>query len=303
MNAGATPIMFAAFAVVSTATCAAMIVLRDLFGKGNDDADSQRPVIEYAPAVQYDHPVDRRVATLLEEAGSSVGIGAAAGIILCSGAVAAAAALFALDSFLVAAAATVLGAFVPVLFWSWRRSRRLAHMRRTAPGALEMIADCVRSGRNLEQSLAATADDTEGPLAAELRYAASQLRLGHRPVAVMERLARRAPLAEFRIFTAAVLTHQSTGGALAILADRLASAAQDRLAFQEHLASTTSGSRFSAFGLIGGSLFGVVMLHFMRPEYQQTFFTHPWGPSVLAASAVLFGLGLAWMAAILHVRY
>ena len=74
--------------------------------------------------------------------------------------------------------------------------------------------------------------------------------MGQSPVAVMDRLSRRIPLPEFRLFATAVLVHRQTGGNLAQLTARLAVSARDRQEWRRHLAAQTVTGRYSALGLV-----------------------------------------------------
>ncbi len=126
------------------------------------------------------------------------------------------------DNFGAAIAAALVG-FWPPLFWvMWVRNRRIAAMETLLPGALEQLADCLHSGQTLEQAAELMTVQTASPLKEEFGHCVQLLKMGQSPVGVMDRLSRRIPLPEFRLFATAVLVHRQTGGNLAQLTARLA---------------------------------------------------------------------------------
>jgi tight adherence protein B len=198
---------------------------------------------------------------------------------------------------------TLIGAAMPLAFWKYQAWRRIRHMRKQLPGILQLFADAVRSGLSLERATALAAQESKGPLQAEFEWCAAQLELGHSPIRVMERMAQRIPIPEFRIFATAALVHRRTGGDLANLADRLARSARERTEFYGHLKAVTAGSRLSVLGLTIGVFVAVGLLGLTRPEYIQQFLNHPSGLTLLAIAAGLQIVGLVWVWRILQVRY
>jgi len=208
-----------------------------------------------------------------------------------------------LDSFTAAACGTVVGAALPLLWWNVQRALRYRAMQRVLPETLEMLADEVRSGQSLEQAAGLVAVQAPQPIREEFGYCVSQLRLGHSPVAVLQRMSRRIPIPEFKIFTTAVLVHRQTGGNLALLAQRLAGSARDRSELHGHVRAVTAGSRLSVLGLTVGTVIAMGVLASLRPEYLQSFVSHPAGPALLGIAAVLQMLGILWVWRIVRVHF
>lgn len=246
---------------------------------------------------------DRWFYELLEAAGSDLDRSTASLIPAAGAVIGAAIPIVFFDDLLLAIAGTSIGALLPLAWWKFRAWRRLVAMRKELPAVLELFADAVRSGLSLERAASLAAEESKGPLQGEFRWCAAQLNLGHAPQRVMERMAYRIPLPEFRIFATAVLVHRRTGGDLASLADRLARSAHERTEFRGHLKAVTAGSRLSVFGLTVGILAAVTVLGLTRPDYMQQFFIHPRGLSLLAIAGGLQLVGLLWVWRILQVRY
>jgi tight adherence protein B len=171
------------------------------------------------------------------------------------------------------------------------------------PETLQIVADAVRAGHTMEEACQFVAREVSGPLKDEFAQAHSQFQLGHAPIAIMDRMARRIPLSEFRIFATAVMVHRRAGGNLSQLTERLSHTARDRQEVRGHLMAVSAGSRLSAFGMVIGSAIGLTVLSYLEPEYLKIFFTHRLGPTLLTIAATLQVVGLVWVLRVLKVNY
>ncbi len=200
-------------------------------------------------------------------------------------------------------AAALVGFWPPLVWIRWVRGRRIRAMERLMPGALDQMADCLHGGQTLEQAAESVSMQTASPLKEEFGHCVQLLKMGQSPVAVMDRLSRRIPLPEFRLFATAVLVHRQTGGNLAQLTARLAVSARDRQEWRRHLGAQTVTGRYSALGLVACGIVGMTVLGMNRPEYTSFFFTHPRGPGFLAAAVVLLIVGTIWISRVIRVNY
>lgn len=246
---------------------------------------------------------DRTFYQLLLDAGSEMSPAAAMAVIGGMGLVAGAVAMVATEQPLVGFLAGMCGMALPVVFWMIFRARRLAAMRRLMPDALDQMADALYGGLTLDQAAEMVSLQTPKPLKREFAYCVSLLEMGQAPAAVMDRMARRVPVPEFRLFATAVQVHRMTGGNLAQLTTRLAASARDRLEWDRHLGSQTVTGRMSAIGMVLCGVIGFLVLSFMRPQYTEFFLTGVTGPRLLFLSFALAVLGGIWVARVVRIRY
>jgi tight adherence protein B len=294
-------VVVAAFLASTVAMLAVGLVVRDMTRRPVDPHARRRlEVIPYEP--EYGS-IDRMFVRLIEESGLSLSVAAAMLIVVACGLIGGGIPLVVFDNFLGAALGLALGMVLPLAVISLIRWRRVGIMRKHMPETLQIVADAIRAGHTLEESCQFVAREVTGPLKDEFGHAHSQFQLGHAPVAVMDRLARRIPLSEFRIFATAVMVHRRAGGNLAQLTERLSHTARDRQEIRGHLMAVSAGSRLSAFGMIIGSAVGLAVLSWMEPEYLKIFFTHRLGPTLLAIAGTLQFIGVIWVWRVLKVRY
>jgi len=247
--------------------------------------------------------LDEAFLRLLEQSGSRLTPGAAAMLVVACSLLGGGVPFLLSENLLATAAGMLGGGIVPFLGWAFRRWRRLRAMQKRLPEALDVVADVIHSGRTLEQAIQQAAIDMTGPLAEEFSAAFTQMELGHSGPAVMERLARRIPLAEFRGFAVAVLIHRRTGGNLAELSQRLARAARDRQEFYGHLSAVSAGNRLSVVAMLIGSALAVLALGALQPNYYGKFFHHAWGVPLTGLAIGLHLVGIYWVFRILKVRF
>lgn len=297
------------FAAASLVSLAAGLTYRDLVGAARERIDRRLGVERDAGDFVSPHQrlamgrFDRWFYELVEDSGSRLGHATAVSLVAGTAIVGCATPLLLLESLLAAAIGLILGAALPVVWWMARRARRTAQMRRHLPQTLEMLADAVRSGQNLEQAAAMVGAQGPAPLNREFADCAAQLRLGQAPAAVLERMSRRIALPEFRLFAMAAVVHRQTGGNLPALVHRLAESARERQQFFGHLRAVTAGSRLSAIGLVVASLAALGLLSYIQPEYLEMFTTHRWGLSLLTSAGVLQLVGIVWASRIMKVDF
>ncbi len=288
----------ATFATVSVTLAAIGMFLRDLFG--NRVEPKRR--LEFA-AEEPAGELNRKFFHLVEESGTALDMNSALAVVMGGAIVGAGIPLVLLESLLGAAIGMVLGAVLPIVYLCVIRWWRLRAMQKVLPQALQAVADSVRSGQTLAETMDLVSKEIKGPLGDEFRYGYSQLELGHTPIAVMNRMVRRIPLAEFRIFATAVVVHRRAGGNLSLLTERMSHAARDRQDVRGHMMAVTSGSRLSAVGMVAGSIIAVGLITWLEPDYIQPFLTHRSGPYLIAAAIGLQLVGILWVWRILKTNY
>jgi len=284
-------VMSVTFASVATALGAIGLFLRDLLTK---PAAAKRQRLAFAPE-EPAGDLNRGFFALVEESGTTMDMGTALAMVIGGAIVGLAVPLVFFENLLGAAGGMVLGAAIPVGYLMVIRFFRIGKMRKQLPQALQAVADSVRSGQSLSEACQLVSQEIKGPLGQEFAFAHSQLELGHAPIAVMNRMVRRVPLSEFRVFATAVVVHRRAGGNLSLLTERMSKAAHDRHDTRNHMLAVTAGSRLSAVGMVLAGIIALFVLGWLEPEYITTFLKHPKGPWLLAASVLLQVIGGIWV--------
>ena len=124
---------------------------------------------------------DRSFSNLVRDAGLTLDVNTALALIVGVGVICGAAGFVALENSLAVAFGFGVGVLLPLTVFVIMRWRRLAVLRGSLPEALQVVADSVRSGRNLEQAAEMVASELEGPISEEFNASASRLKLGNSP--------------------------------------------------------------------------------------------------------------------------
>lgn len=285
-----------AFASVTMLLAAVGMFLRDLLAP---PPVAERPRLALAPE-EPAGTINRAFFRLVEESGSLLDLATWLAIVIGGAIVGCGLPLVLSEHLLLAAVGMVLGAALPVVYLLVVRWWRLGGMRKQLPYALQAVADAVRGGQTLSEACDLVSREIKGPLGQEFAYAHQQLELGHSPVAVMNRMVRRVPLPEFRVFATAVIVHRRAGGNLSLLTERMSKAAHDRTDVRNHVLAMTAGSRLSALGMVAVAALAAVLLSWMEPEYVEAFIKNPKGPYLIATAVLLQILGGVWVWRILR---
>jgi tight adherence protein B len=191
-----------------------------------------------------------------------------------------------------AVAALLLGAPVPILYLYVRRVRRLSKLLSQLPEAFDSMSRTLRAGRTISQALQAVAYEYSPPVGDEFAFCHEQQNLGLRPEAAMRDLARRTGLLELKIFVLAVVVHRQTGGNLADLLEKLAAVIRDRYRIHGMIKSLTAEGRFQAIILLALPPFMLLAMLFVNRPYAITLFDYP---LLLVTVFVSMMLGAFWM--------
>ena len=284
-------VMSITFASVTMVLAALGMLLRDLF---SPPADTGRQRLTFAPA-EPAGDINRAFFRLVEESGTPLDMPTALAVVIGAGITGLAVPLAFFENLLAAAGGLVLGIALPLGYLAIIRWWRLSSMRKQLPYALQAVADAVRSGQTLSESCDLVSKEIKWPLGQEFGYAHQQLELGHGPIGVMNRMVRRVPLPEFRIFATAVIVHRRAGGNLSLLTERMSKAAHDKSDVRNHVLAMTAGGRLSAVGMVVAAILAAALLSWMEPEYIEAFTKSPKGPYLIGVAVLLQVIGAIWV--------
>jgi tight adherence protein B len=255
---------------------------------------------EAAAEAQERLSLRQRFETMVEQSGVNVaprrllqvmvGVGLAAGLV--AGLVA--------QNVLVAAAAAVAGAALPLVWVLGKRKARLEKMITQLPDAFDLMARVIRAGQTTSQAILGVADEFDQPISPEFAFCYEQQNLGLPPELALRDLARRTGLLEIRIFVLALVVQQQTGGNLAELLDRLATVIRSRFRLRGKVRALTAEGRFQALVLLGMpfALFGILMV--VNRNYAQVLLQHP---GLLGGMVVFEVLGALWIRKIVNFDF
>jgi tight adherence protein B len=198
--------------------------------------------------------------------------------------------------------AAAVGAAIPLLVISFRRSRRLKQFEQRFPEALDLLGRAVRAGHAFTAGLEMVSKESAEPVAGEFRTTFEEQNFGLPLRDALSNMAARMPLVDVQFFVTALLIQKDTGGNLAQLLDELARVIRERFRIHREVQIKTAQGRLTAVILIA---LPVAMLLFMRvanPGYVNVLFEDPLGIRLLIGAAVMQTIGGAILWKIVQVE-
>ena len=204
------------------------------------------------------------------------------------------------ENLLSATVGLVLGSLVPLLYVFFARLKRQRVMTQQLPGMIEELARAAKTGRSIDQCCAIVANDTPEPLGAEMRVCARRMEMGEGVADAMRDLPDRTGLVALNILVTSLSVHQTTGGDLVTVLERLAQTIRDRLLFMGRLRAATIGSRWTAILML--ALPPIIISFFVLRDanYLNQLLSTFWGRAMLITAVIADLIGSIWVLSILR---
>lgn len=172
-----------------------------------------------------------------------------------------------------------------------RRAARFRRFEDQFPDALDSLARAMRAGHPFTGGMELLASECPAPLGLEIRRACDERRLGLGWNQALDNLARRIPILELRLFTAAVILQSRSGGKLSEMLEKLADTIRDSLALRGDVRAISANGRMTGavLTILPIAIAGIMLV--TSPEYISNLIAYPQGKYLLMASAgcLIFG--------------
>jgi tight adherence protein B len=199
-------------------------------------------------------------------------------------------------------AALACGAFAPIGYLLFARSRRMGKFEEQFPEALDLLSRALRAGHAFQTAMGMVADDLKEPVGPEFRKTFDQQNYGLPLRDSLFQLAERIPLMDVRFFTTAVLIQRDTGGNLAEILDNLAHVVRERFRIRREIRTKTAHGRFTGLVLLALPAGLGVILTMINPDHMELLFSRPMGHTMIGAAIVMQVFGFLWIRKILDLE-
>lgn len=203
---------------------------------------------------------------------------------------------------LLALLAGAAGAAVPLLYLHHRRQRRLAHLERQLPDALDLVTRALRAGHSFASSVQMIGEEMSEPIAGEFRMVADEVNFGVSLQQALTNLSERVPLTDLRYFVVSVLIQRDSGGNLTEVLGNLSRLIRDRLKLLARVRVLSSEGRLSAWilGLMPFAL--AALMNIFNPEFMSPLWTDPIGLTVVKYMLAMMLVGVVLLRKIVKIR-
>jgi tight adherence protein B len=185
----------------------------------------------------------------------------------------------------------VVGYVLPALYLRNRRGRRLQTFEAGLPRAMELIANSIKAGQSVAQSLSSVTDNAGPPLNEEFGLARREIELGASVDSALSNMVKRMGSSDLRLVVMVITIQHSVGGDLPAILTTLADTMRQRAEMREEILAATAQSRASSLIITLLPLAAAALLYFLVPDYFRPMFTSALGWVLIGISAGLLVIG------------
>ena len=194
---------------------------------------------------------------------------------------------------------TVSGYWVPrvVIFVMQRRRRQ--RLNDQLIDGLVTLANGMRAGLNLVQSMKLIETNAQPPISQEFGLMLREFEHGTSVDEVMRRASVRIKLHHYKLLFAAMETARQRGGNLPETLDRLGESLREILRLEEKVKALTAENRMSArmMGAMPAVIGGIYYM--IEPDWVQAILGSQWGLLLLLVALVFWVVGFLWIRSIM----
>jgi len=197
--------------------------------------------------------------------------------------------------FLSFAGGMILGYWVPRLVIFIMQRRRRDKLNDQLIDGLVTLANGMRAGLNLVQSMKLIETNAQPPISQEFGLMLREFDHGTSVDEAMRRASVRIKLHHYRLLFAAMETARQRGGNLPDTLDRLGESLREILRLEEKVKALTAENRMSARMMGVMPVVVAVIYYFIEPTWVRSLLNDQWGLILLAIAAGLNIAGFFWI--------
>ena len=192
--------------------------------------------------------------------------------------------------------------FLPYVFIYVLNMARMKRFEVVFPEMIALITNALKTGQGLQSSFNIVAQSEHTPVKEEFDLINQKLKLGVDFKNAMVDFAARNKLAEVSFFTSAVLIQKESGGNLAEVLGVIEGIIRERFAIKREYNVLSAQGRMSGLVLMLIPVGLFIILSFLSDEYIPFYLYTPEGRILAAVTLALYGIGMAWIQKIIHIR-
>src|SRR6266566_1076247 len=185
----------------------------------------------------------------------------------------------------------VLGYVLPSLYLRNRRGHRLRQFDAGLPRAMELIANSMKAGQSVAQSLSAVTDNANPPVSDEFALARREIELGASIESAMNNMVKRIGSNDLRLMVMVITIQRSVGGDLPAILVTLADTMRQREEMRAEINAATAQSRATALIITLLPIVAALALYFIVRDYFRPMLVNPLGWFMLGLAALLLFVG------------
>jgi tight adherence protein B len=195
----------------------------------------------------------------------------------------------------------VLGWMMPPFYLRLRARRRQKAFINQLGDTIGLMANSLRAGYSLLQTLELVSRETPSPMGDEFRRVVREVGLGVSPQQALNNLLRRVPSDDLDLMVSAINIQHEIGGNLGQILDVIGETIRERVRIQGEIGVLTAQQQLSGNIITAMPVVLAVALYLMNPEYMKGILVMPWICIPIGASILLL-IGYMIMRKIIQIE-
>jgi tight adherence protein B len=188
-------------------------------------------------------------------------------------------------------ASGVLGFFVPRIYVNVRKRQRLNAFNDQLGDTITLLANSLRSGFSIVQSMETVANQLPEPISAEFHRVTQEIGLGLHYEEALNNMLRRVPSDDLDLMITAINIQGRVGGNLAEILDTIGHTIRERVRIKGEIRVLTAQQMISGYILTALPVILMLVLYLLNKEYIGRMFRDPCGWIMIGVSTIMIVVG------------
>ena len=203
---------------------------------------------------------------------------------------------------LLAVLAGVVGFFVPRFYVGMRKRKRLNTFNDQLGDTITLLANSLRSGYSIVQSMDTVANQLPNPMAGEFHRVTQEIGLGLHYEQALNNMLRRMPSDDLDLMITAINIQGKVGGNLAEILDTIGHTIRERVRIKGEIRVLTAQQMISGYMLSAIPIILGLVLYMINHEYMMNLFSDPCGWIMVGVSALMIAGGFLIIRKIVNIE-
>ena len=196
----------------------------------------------------------------------------------------------------------VVGFFAPRLYVDMRKRRRLNNFNDQLGDTISLLANSLRSGFSIVQSMETVANQLPEPMAGEFHRVTQEIGLGLHYEEALNNMLRRVPSDDLDLMVTAINIQGKVGGNLAEILDTIGHTIRERVRIKGEIRVLTAQQMLSGYILVALPLILGLVLYLINEQYIGRMFSDPCGWIMLGTAVIMIVSGFLIIRKIVNIE-
>jgi tight adherence protein B len=180
---------------------------------------------------------------------------------------------------------------VPRIYVNVRKRRRLNAFNDQLGDTITLLANSLRSGFSIVQSMETVANQLPEPISAEFHRVTQEIGLGLHYEEALNNMLRRVPSDDLDLMITAINIQGRVGGNLAEILDTIGHTIRERVRIKGEIRVLTAQQMISGYILTALPVLLMLVLYLLNKEYIGRMFRDPCGWIMIGVSTIMIVVG------------